>query len=80
MQLLDQPETSQTNIGSKIESPLFLTGIQYLCFKFLMGLGVLVVLAHKVKSIFFVQHTNNQHHGWHLSTKTTVFPYQENKP
>ena len=73
MQLLDQPETSHSNNGSKIDRPFFLTAIQNLCCKLLIDLGMLVVLGHKAKSIFCERQTNHQQYSQHSSIKTAPF-------
>jgi hypothetical protein len=73
-------EMSLVNNGKKISQQLILTVVQYLCFKLLMGLGLLVVLGHNIKNIWSVLPTNRQKYSWLSSTKSPTYTPRANKP
>ena len=80
MQSLKQSAALQADNSSINGQEIFSAVGQYLCFKLMVVLELLVVLIQKTKRILPVQQTNIQQHNWYLSVKATSFTHRENKP
>jgi hypothetical protein len=68
------------NNGDRIVQQILLVVVQYLRFKSLVGLELLVVFIQKVKKIFAERQANIQQHSWYLRTEAVSLPLREKKP
>jgi cell division protein FtsB len=67
-------------VQQRIVQQVLLVVVQYLRFKLLAGLELLVVFVQKVKKISAERQANIQRHNWYLRTEAVSLPLREKKP
>jgi hypothetical protein len=78
--LLNKVRFFTANNGHRIVQQILLVVIQYLRFKLLVGLELLVVFIQKVKKISAERQANIQQHSWYQRSEAVSLPLREKKP